>query len=111
LKFFAHHVFRSANSLSPISFDSTLVSRIDSATVADTRLDLVFLPESIVFIPGDDFLAHAMSELWTLTQVKNWRNGTRVVRLGQAKRLSGVYPGSHGLVREVQRNDRKSGYG
>jgi hypothetical protein len=38
-----------------ISFESSLLSRIESSAFARTRLHFVLLPESLLFIAGDAF--------------------------------------------------------
>jgi hypothetical protein len=47
--------FSNYKSLSLISFRSPSLSRIESDAFGQTVLDFVLLPESVVFVAGDEF--------------------------------------------------------
>jgi hypothetical protein len=72
--------FSNCKSLLSVLFESSSLSRIQSATFDGAHLNLVLLPESGVFIPGDVFPCSCdvgIANIDSYQELKEWNEGRR----------------------------------
>jgi hypothetical protein len=98
--------FSFCQSLSLISSESSLLSRIESIAFAGACVHSVSLPESIVFIAGDAFPRSCEIRISNIDSSEEFNEWKERVSPGQGKRVSGMDGSNH--RREENENEEES---